>query len=177
MVIHRENDTGQCHRHTASTRTAEPARMARAGQPAVTYSHPTNAVTAAARGWRRAKRASRHSTRASWATMTIQPGVRYTGDRHAGTANGSGLRSWATCEPVTTLRINYSPLPWANRERDKGRPAGASCEPPRLITPRTLGLAGVGDVFVQFGDVPSQGIGQALRLGYVLGGDMRGFGR
>ena len=32
-------------------------------------------------------------------------GVRYTGDRHTGDANGSGLSIWAYCSPVTLPRI------------------------------------------------------------------------
>ena len=36
--------------------------------------------------------------------MITGSGVRYTGDRHTGGANGSRLSTWASCSPVTQLR-------------------------------------------------------------------------
>src|SRR5438270_12877642 len=88
-------------------------------------------------------------------------GVRYTGARQRGIANGSGLYSWASSSPITTLRIVWSPLS-CTRERTQGRPeVPAPAAPPSSLGPsgRPPGLARIG------------------RRRGVLGGELRQFGR
>ena len=65
------------------------------GQPNRYQASTSTAAVRVASGWR-ARNATRALTARASCTMVItQPGVWYTGDRQTGTANGSGLLTWA----------------------------------------------------------------------------------
>src|SRR5271157_4001898 len=99
------------------------------------------------------------------------------GARQTGRANGSRLYSWATCSPVMTLRIRWSPLS-CTRERTQGRPeVPAPAAPPASALPsrRLPGRvrsgcrhAVPGGELVQLGRVPVHGLGQLAAEPQVL---------
>src|ERR1035441_10143259 len=99
MATNRENDEGHRdrHRHTARVTAVTAARVTGPGQPS--HRQAKNAATAArsATGCRRMKPVNASSSRQAWTRVMIQPGVRSTGDRQAGAANGSWLWTWAGC--------------------------------------------------------------------------------
>src|SRR5271166_5587963 len=105
------------------------------------------------------------------------------GARQTGRANGSRLYSWATCSPVMTLRIRWSPLS-CTRERTQGRPeVPARAAPPHLSVlpsrhpPGSLvgafGHRGVlGGELLQLGRVPGHGLGQQAAEPHVVLGHL-----
>src|SRR6266702_3930758 len=87
------------------------------GQPARSQKSATSPAAASSSGWRSANQTPRTSRRRSWTSQITNSGVRYTGDRHTGEANGSGLSTWASCSPVTLrIMIKTSPslLTWGD---------------------------------------------------------------
>src|SRR5260370_29467276 len=75
--------------------------------------------------------------RTSWKTMTPGWGVRYPGDRHTGTANGSRLSTWASCSPITQLRPRGTRLGSSHHAPAGGDTRGGrnarSCRPTRRL--------------------------------------------
>src|SRR5262245_24996787 len=104
--------------------------------------------------------------------MITGSGVRYTGDRQTGTANGSRLSTWASCSPVTQLRprgtrLASSPFAPAGGDTRGGRNA-RSCRPThrspsgRLTIPAPLAGPAVRALAVIAGVQPL-GLGRELR--------------
>ena len=72
----RENEAGNCHRHSTSTAAMLTARTTRPSQPVTR--HISTPITAARTrtGWRNRNRTSQTIIRAKWTMATIHSGVR-----------------------------------------------------------------------------------------------------
>src|SRR5271165_2823153 len=94
-----------------------------------------------------------------------------------GRANGSRLYSWATCSPVTTLRIAWSPVS-CTRERTQGRPevpapaappaSGWTSRGPLRVIPGSRRVPAGGHPALQLGHVLAHRLGQQAAEGHVV---------
>ncbi len=93
------------------------------------------AAAASMSGWVSANHSTRQISRSSWTTRMTASGVRYTGDRHTGGANGSRLSIWASCSPRTQLRPRGTRLASSHHAPAGGDTRGGrnarSCRPTR----------------------------------------------
>src|SRR5580704_3721902 len=111
-------------RSPASPMTASAARPAIPGQPSPSQVANISAAAASANGWVSVNHSARQMSRSSWTTRITASGVRYTGERHTGGANGSRLSSWARYSPRTPLRLRGIRLASSHHAPSRGRHPG-----------------------------------------------------
>src|ERR1700757_627365 len=107
----------------------------------------------------------------SWTTMIAGSGVRYTGERQTGTANGSRWWTWASCSPAPQSRprgIRLASSPFA--PAGEGHPGRPEC--PFLPPHHRSSSSGL--------TAPGAGLGRGTVLALPgmepldLGGELRG---